>query len=389
MQQNNQTHLIKKNHYLIQKSYTQRNNQELRLSKSNPQINCSNRTQTLLNFNSKNEEEDLSFILKSSNQNQLQAYKFQSKNPFLEKLEKIQDLVFQKKLKNVCKYNKNTKIHNVALPVPKGTCSIMLNKNKNKNQAFNISTLNKKLDPKVKYKMKWKTIQWLIQFRKDAINQMFKNYQYIVKFAKQKHKGLTKQDFYELMVAVGMGSDINLLDKLFYVFDEDSNGTVDYKELIIGLEIFKEDSIEEKIKVFFDICDADGNGSITEKELYDVLKTNIVAFHDRIKLKKTIHQIFIECDQNGDGVLDKEEILEASKTNVTLRQLLQQSINDVKQIDKMIENDLKEPFNEWVPASANFINYKEGIFYPYNDKIIQAFKEMEEIKTSNSNFSIF
>lgn len=50
------------------------------------------------------------------------------------------------------------------------------------------------------------------------------------------------------MVAVGMGSDINLLDKLFYVFDEDSNGTVDYKELIIGLEIFKEDSIEEKIK---------------------------------------------------------------------------------------------------------------------------------------------
>lgn len=41
--------------------------------------------------------------------------------------------------------------------------------------------------------------------------------------------------------------------------------------------------------VFFDICDADGNGSITEKELYDVLKTNIVAFHDRIKLKKTIH----------------------------------------------------------------------------------------------------
>ena len=50
------------------------------------------------------------------------------------------------------------------------------------------------------------------------------------------------------MVAVGLGSDLNLLDKLFYVFDEDSNGTVDYKELIIGLEIFKEDSIEEKIK---------------------------------------------------------------------------------------------------------------------------------------------
>ena len=46
---------------------------------------------------------------------------------------------------------------------------------------------------------------------------------------------------------------------------------------------------------------------------------NIAAFHDRLKLKKTIALIFLECDKNGDGVLDKDEILEASKTNFTLR----------------------------------------------------------------------
>lgn len=45
----------------------------------------------------------------------------------------------------------------------------------------------------------------------------------------------------------------------------------------------------------------------------------------------------------------------------------------------MIDNDLHENFNEWVPASANFVNYKEGIFYPYNDKLLLAFKEMEEV----------
>lgn len=50
------------------------------------------------------------------------------------------------------------------------------------------------------------------------------------------------------MIGVGLGTDNNLADKLFYVLDEDSSGTVDYKELIIGLEVFKEDSIEEKIK---------------------------------------------------------------------------------------------------------------------------------------------
>lgn len=50
------------------------------------------------------------------------------------------------------------------------------------------------------------------------------------------------------MIGVGLGTDVNLSDKLFYVLDEDCSGTVDYKELIIGLEVFKEDSIEEKIK---------------------------------------------------------------------------------------------------------------------------------------------
>ena len=68
-----------------------------------------------------------------------------------------------------------------------------------------------------------------------------------------------------------MGTDPHLTEKLFYIFDEDGSGTVDYKELIIGLEVFKEDSIEDKMKgtilklsiVFFDLCDVDGSGEVT------------------------------------------------------------------------------------------------------------------------------
>lgn len=35
---------------------------------------------------------------------------------------------------------------------------------------------------------------------------------------------------------------------LLSIFDDDNSGTVDYKELIIGLEMFKENSIDEKLK---------------------------------------------------------------------------------------------------------------------------------------------
>jgi Ca2+-binding EF-hand superfamily protein len=89
-----------------------------------------------------------------------------------------------------------------------------------------------------------------------------------------------------------LGADKNLAEKLFYVFDEDQSGTVDYKELIVGLEVLKDDSIEEKLKsiikfylVFFDLCDLDGSGKISEKEIFNVLKSNIVSESDKYQLK--------------------------------------------------------------------------------------------------------
>jgi Ca2+-binding EF-hand superfamily protein len=72
----------------------------------------------------------------------------------------------------------------------------------------------------------------------------------MLKFARNKKEGMNREEFGELLSFVGLGADPNLADKLFYIFDEDSSGTVDYKELIIGLEVFKEDSIEDKMKGF-------------------------------------------------------------------------------------------------------------------------------------------
>ena len=51
-----------------------------------------------------------------------------------------------------------------------------------------------------------------------------------------------------MLISFGLGADKNLAEKLFYVFDEDSSGTVDYKELIVGLEVLKDDTIDEKLK---------------------------------------------------------------------------------------------------------------------------------------------
>lgn len=123
----------------------------------------------------------------------------------------------------------------------------MLNSNKEKGSQFTIAN-HKGITTRSKFKLKWKTIQWLLKNKKDAIQQIFMNYQTLVKFAKHKKGGLNHKEFQELLSFVGLGSDTNLGEKLFYIFDVDLSGTVDYKELIIGLELFKEDSIEDKMK---------------------------------------------------------------------------------------------------------------------------------------------
>jgi hypothetical protein len=52
-----------------------------------------------------------------------------------------------------------------ALPVPRGTISIMLN-SANKDYGFNLSNLKKQIPPKSKFKMKWKAIQWLLEHKR-------------------------------------------------------------------------------------------------------------------------------------------------------------------------------------------------------------------------------
>ncbi len=69
------------------------------------------------------------------------------------------------KAKNLLKFTENSKINYTAIPVPRGTVSIMLNVAK-KDTGFNLSSLKKKIPAKSKFKMKWKAIQWLINNKK-------------------------------------------------------------------------------------------------------------------------------------------------------------------------------------------------------------------------------
>ncbi len=61
-------------------------------------------------------------------------------------------------------------------------------------------------------------------------------------------KGLDKKQFAKLMISHSITKDQDLINKLFWIFDEDGSGDIEYKELAFGLEMFRDSNIEQKLK---------------------------------------------------------------------------------------------------------------------------------------------
>lgn len=76
--------------------------------------------------------------------------------------------IFEKKQKNLIRYKHEGKLNNLAVPVAKGTISIMLNTEK-KNQNF---ALGQTMTETARFQLKWKTIQWLMNNKREAVENM-------------------------------------------------------------------------------------------------------------------------------------------------------------------------------------------------------------------------
>lgn len=89
--------------------------------------------------------------------------------------------------------------------------------------------------------------------------------------------------------------------------------------------------------------------------------------------------IFEQVDTNKDGMIEKSELYAAALESKHLRSVLEESMKAVKKVDKIIENDLEEPFQSWVPITGNLINFKEGIHFPTSKCLVDMVKENEAV----------
>ena len=49
---------------------------------------------------------------------------------------------------------------------------------------------------------------------------------------------MNKEDFVNVLKYLGLGGSSDMNEKLFWLFDKDNSGDVDYREFILGLGVF-------------------------------------------------------------------------------------------------------------------------------------------------------
>eukprot|EP01012_Entosiphon_sulcatum_P020026 TRINITY_DN2499_c1_g1_i5.p1 TRINITY_DN2499_c1_g1~~TRINITY_DN2499_c1_g1_i5.p1 ORF type:complete len:172 (-),score=36.49 TRINITY_DN2499_c1_g1_i5:53-568(-) len=105
-----------------------------------------------------------------------------------------------------------------------------------------------------------------------------------------------------------------LLERVLTIFDTDGNASVDFREFILALAIFSNDCAKlEKLKFTFRIYDMDGDGYISNKDLFQVLQIMVGTNLTDVQLQQIVDKTFIEADKDRDGLISFKEFERSSK----------------------------------------------------------------------------
>ncbi|XP_066203133.1 guanylyl cyclase-activating protein 3 [Saccopteryx leptura] len=164
------------------------------------------------------------------------------------------------------------------------------------------------------------------------------------KFMMEYPSGLqTLHEFKTLLGLQGLNQKANQhIDQVYNTFDMNKDGFIDFLEFIAAINLVVRGKMEQKLKWYFKLYDADGNGSIDKKELLNIfMSVQALNGQQTLSPEEFTNLVFHKIDINRDGELTLEEFINGTEQDQDLLEIVSKSF-DFSNVLKVICNG-KQP----------------------------------------------
>nr|XP_019598484.1 PREDICTED: guanylyl cyclase-activating protein 3 [Rhinolophus sinicus] len=164
------------------------------------------------------------------------------------------------------------------------------------------------------------------------------------KFMMEYPSGLqTLHEFKTFLGLTGLNQKANQhVDQVYNTFDMNKDGFIDFVEFIAAVNLFVRGKMDQKLKWYFKLYDADGNGSIDKKELLNIFMTvQNLNGQQTLSPEEFTNLVFHNIDINHDGELTLEEFINGTEKDQDLLEIVSKSF-DFSNVLKVICNG-KQP----------------------------------------------
>ena len=246
---------------------------------------------------------------------------------------------------NFAKYKNTFNFNYLSKKLDTLTLAERVGMNQSERNKFDLKKKNQ-LTQKSRLRLKCKVIEWFLKSKKIVIDKLLeKNFQnqlfaFSSKKNKEFHSGLSIEDFSSLLKNNNITKNPELIQKLFWVLDEDGDNDLTYKEIMMGMEIFRDTNPEQKVTNFFRLCSKGDSDKISKENFKELLKRNIIDKEDNDSLKKCVEKIFHKY--GNDNELTLEQLLKGFKEDQEFSRILNKNMLNLHTINSNIDDEIKK-----------------------------------------------
>jgi Ca2+-binding EF-hand superfamily protein len=191
---------------------------------------------------------------------------------------------------------------------------------------------------------------------------------------------MVKADFQVVLKSIGVEYSKKLYDKLFWLFDMNNDGKIDLREYTLISNLFKKNTVQERCKLFFDICDHECEGFIDETKLWSTFKKFFGVEQKKSKdvkahMEKLVRDFIDLVRPLKKNEILREEVLRSAKISPMVRQVIDEAV--VK--SDLADNQRKAAGGGSFLQGQSIGGNSGGIHYAHFNSFIRAIEEKQRI----------